>query len=261
MMRPLLAYVTTLCDPLTNLVRRLEVERAAAAELVADPVRSSLFLATMIRPFVQALPPGDPWRSVAVRLPDGRAYPPSATVPDTPGAVNGEQGPFGTVQDHLDLVPRGAEDLSDDLALAGLAQPLPLPSSHLVAIAGHGSTADLAVTIFETLTLTPESGGFELPASWAQLVPGPGGVGIFLAGEALRRVLTRYRTYTGDSAVSAETPQLAYELDFWAADLTVPDGEPTATMVRSVAGTAPDPVPGLRSDPIPDDSYESFRLS
>ena len=56
MMRPLLAYVTTLCDPLTGLTRRVQVERNLAEALVADPVRSSLYLAGLLRPLVLALP-------------------------------------------------------------------------------------------------------------------------------------------------------------------------------------------------------------
>ncbi len=260
MMRPLLAYVTTLCDPLTGLTRRVQVERNLAEALVADPVRSSIYLAGLLRPLVLALPADDPWRQVAVRLGDGRVSPaddPEA-APDTPGAV-AAGSTFGRVEDYLDLQPRGALDLSDDLALAGLAEPVPLTSSYLVAVASHGTLAELAAAVLDTIQ-SPSSLADELPDGWAELVPGEGSAAAHVVGTALRRVLARYRAYVGDGGVSGETPQLAYELDFWVADLTVPDGPGTAVAVDAALSSSTTPPPELTAGPVPGDSYAKFRL-
>src|SRR3954454_16433649 len=116
-MEPFLAYLTTLCDPLTGVVRRISAERAAVAELVADPVRAGVWFAAAIGPFMRALPPGDPWRSLTVMLPDGRQMPDPTVLDgveplDAPGAVDPSTRPFGSVQNLLDLVPRGAENIA-----------------------------------------------------------------------------------------------------------------------------------------------------
>lgn len=266
-MRPLLAYVTTVCEPLTGLTRRVAVSRAAVAEIQADPVRAGVWMAAMLRPFVRALPADDPWRHVTVRLPDGTTSPgpditastvASSAVPPIPGAL-ARGRPYGTVEDHFDLIPAGASDVADDLALAGVADPLPLPSAYLLSTAGWGSLGDLAGACHRVTVLSPEDGGYTVPGEWEAAVATGGGHGFFVMAEALSRAMFRYRTYVGDAAVSAEAPQLAYEVDFWAAALpvsTAADGG-EAARAMAVAGGQP---PTLRTIPIPDDSYASFRL-
>ncbi|GAA3635205.1 hypothetical protein [Microlunatus ginsengisoli] len=291
-MDPLLAYLTTTCDPLTGLVRRVEVERAAVAALADDPVRTCVWFAAMIGPFVRALPAGDPWTSVSARLPNGLTAGPQP--PPGPAAVS-PSGGFGTVEDHLDLVPRGADDIGDDLQLAGIAAPLPLPAAYLIASAGGGAgLPELAAACLAVRGLSEADGGFDVPPIWAGLVaPGrpdsaPGG--FHLLSSALRMVLARYRTYVGDGAVSAEAPQLAIELDAWLASRDLAGVDPSAPPARlrddlagalapvrrqqrtdiawagreaevAVDDLEPAVEPPLRSTPIPAGSYDDFRLT
>ena len=129
-MDPLLAALTSTCDPLTDVVRRIRTERDAVAATVADPGRVGVWFAALLRPVVQALPPGDPWRNLTVVLPDGAQVPsaevlagePGAPLPAGAGAVGPAGSVFGTVDAHLDLIPRGAEDIADDIETDSAAE-------------------------------------------------------------------------------------------------------------------------------------------
>lgn len=280
-MDPLLAALTSTCDPLTDVVRRVRTERAAVAATVADPVRAGVWFSALIRPLVQALPPGDPWRGLTVRLPDGSQVPSAEVLANEPGAVRlstpGAVGPdgtvFGTVEAHLDLIPRGAEDLADDVALAGLAEDIPLPSAYLLAAASEArDTAELAAQCIKIGRLSPTDGGFTVPSEWSQLFGGVATDGAqtraeayYLLSAALRWALVRYRTYTGETAVSGELPQLGLEVEQWLAgmDLSrVDTRQPEQVWTRQLSDVlaAVGPEPPLRGIPIPLDGYEDFRI-
>lgn len=283
-MDQLLASLTSTCDPLTDVVRRIRTERDAVVALVTDPVRTSVWFAALIGPVIQALPPSDPWRALTVRLPDGAQVPsaevlandPGAPVLTGPGAVGPTGAAFGTVDVLLDLIPRGADDIADDIALAGLDADLPLPSAYLLAAASESAdAAALAVECIRVSRLSPGDGGFTVPNVWLELFghPDTGGgrsaaepEGFYVLSSALRWAMVRYRTYTGDMSVSAELPQLGLEVEQWigSADLSAVDldeQEPVwaAALARALAAAGQQPP--LRAVPIPPGAYEDFRIA
>ena len=279
----LLAYLTSACDPLTGVLRRVETERGAVAALLTDPVRTAVWFAALIGPVVQALPPSDPWRSLTVRLPDGSQVPSAevlAADPTAPplhgaGAVGPAGEVFGGVDTLLDLIPRGADDIDDDITLAGLDQDLPLPSAYLLAAASEArDAAELAVECIKVSGLSPEDGGFTVPDEWMQLFGaadpaperGPRPEGFYVLASALRWAMVRYRTYTGDMSVSAELPQLALEVEQWlgAADLSAVAVDEPGPVLSAALAEALAPAgdqPPLRGAPIPPGAYEDFKIT
>jgi len=278
----LLAYLTSACDPLTDVIRRVETERGAVVALLTDPVRTGVWFAALIGPVVQALPPSDPWRSLTVRLPDGSQVPspevlandPAAPALSGAGAVGPQGNVFGGVNALLDLVPRGADDIDDDITLAGLAADMPLPSAYLLAVASEArDVAELAVECIRVSGLRPEGGGFTVPDGWMQLFGtavdaserGPRPEGFYVLAAALRWAMVRYRVYTGDMSVSAELPQLGLEVEQWvdAADLSqastdVPGRVMVAQLAEALSRVGDQPP--LRGVPIPVNAYEDFKI-
>ena len=174
--------LTSACDPLTDVVRRIRTERDAVVQLVTDPVRTGVWFAALIGPVVQALPPSDPWRALTVRLPDGPRVPSAEVLANDPGAPvltgPGAVGPSGGRVRHrrrlAGLIPRGAADIADDIALAGLDADLPLPSAYLLAAASESvDAAELAVECIRVSRLSPVDGGFTVPTGWLELFGDP----------------------------------------------------------------------------------------
>lgn len=153
-------WAAVLAEPLLAPARReaLEADLAAAAE--QHPDWALRFFAGAAFDTAQTLPLVDPWRRVTAG-------------PDGP-VLDGR--PFGSAADHADLVPQVMPDLSIDVALVAVADPLSEQAAAVVAAAFDSD--DRAV---EALRAGAQSGG-----------------GIIEVGSAaLRSLAFRRRCYIG----------------------------------------------------------------
>lgn len=121
-------WSATLVEPLIPLRTRQQLESDLERTATDHEMWGVLFFAGVVSDLVSSLPAADPWRTI--RLVDGQAV------------IDGR--PFGTLQDHLDLIPSISPDPSIDVALAAVIDPVPSKAAAFVAAAFDGRAAAVA---------------------------------------------------------------------------------------------------------------------
>jgi hypothetical protein len=130
-------WLVAQCEPLVPTLDRAVAEAAFVEMTARDLSWARWWFAGVISDHLLTLPPADPWRHLSARVGSRLSRGRLPKPPEVTGAV-GANGPFGTLEDGLDIVHASFADAPTDIGLAALSSGLSPGGGVLLAFAADG---------------------------------------------------------------------------------------------------------------------------